>query len=50
MDSCTGTIGKAGYESSAKKDLNKINEQKNRTDEAMDRLKKLYEEYIEQIY
>ena len=48
MDSCTGTLGKS--QKNANQDLQKFTEEKNRTDEAMDRLKKLYDEYCDQIF
>ena len=51
MDSCTNMIGAkdGSSKSTAKKDLNRINEEKLRTDDAMDRLKELHTEYCDQL-
>ncbi len=51
MDSCTNMIGAkdGNSKSTAKKDLNRINEEKLRTDDAMDRLKELHTEYCDQL-
>jgi len=49
MNSCTETIGPAGYDSSAQKDLERFTAEKSRTDEAMDRLLALYDEYCDQL-
>jgi len=43
MDSCTDQMGPA------RKDLQKLSEEKVKTDEAMDRLLQLYKEYTDQI-
>ena len=49
MDTCTTTIGKVGN-SIAKKELAKITDEKNKTDDAMDRLKALFGEYCDQLF
>ena len=47
MAECQSTIGIAGKTSMIKKDLDKMNQEQDRTDEAMDKLKELFEEYCE---
>ena len=49
MDSCTSQIGPTGIVSLAKKELHKFNQEKTITDDAMDRLMQLYEEYCDQL-
>ena len=47
MDTCTNTIGKVGKVNKAKRDLNRIRDEKWMTDDAMDKLKELFEEYCD---
>lgn len=49
MDTCSTTIGGVG-KSIAKKELAKITDEKNKTDDAMDRLKMLFGEYCDQLF
>lgn len=49
MDTCSGTIGLKGTTSTAKKELLKITDDINKTDDAMERLQALYEEYCDQL-
>ena len=49
MDTCSGTIGKIG-DNVAKKELDAIVDEKNKTDDAMDRLKTLFNEYCDQLF
>ena len=49
MDTCSGTIGKIG-DNVAKKELDAIVDEKNKTDDAMDRLKILFNEYCDQLF
>lgn len=51
MENCSGTIGQmAGKTSLSMLELNRLADEKSKTDDAMDRLLQLHEEYTDQLF